>query len=115
MSIFAFSTENWSRPTDDVSKLMGLFAQYLEKEISSLAAAGVRLKMICDFAGFAPELQTRVHAAEKATLQNQAITLMVASNYRVLCDVVQAVKNWQVAHSEANVSQLIQAQLGQHT
>ena len=114
LTLFAFSTENWSRPADEVSTLMGLFVQYLEKEMGSLAAAGVRLKVIGDVAGFAPELQTRIHAAEKATQQNQAITLVVAANYGGQWDLVQAVKNWQAAHPEANVSQLTQAQLAQH-
>lgn len=114
LTLFAFSTENWSRPADEVSTLMGLFVQYLEKEMSALAAAGVRLKVIGDVAGFAPELQTRIHAAEKATQHNQAITLVVAANYGGQWDVVQAVKNWQAAHPDANASQLTQAQLAQH-
>jgi undecaprenyl diphosphate synthase len=114
LTLFAFSTENWSRPADEVSTLMGLFVQYLEKEMGALAAAGVRLKVIGDKAGFAPELQTRMHAAEQATQHNQAITLVVAANYGGQWDVVQAVKNWQVANPEANVSQLTQAQLARY-
>jgi undecaprenyl diphosphate synthase len=114
LTLFAFSTENWSRPADEVSTLMGLFVQYLEKEMGALAAAGVRLKVIGDVAGFAPELQTRIHAAEKATQHNQAITLVVAANYGGRWDVVQAVKNWQAAHPDANPSQLTQEQLAQH-
>jgi undecaprenyl diphosphate synthase len=114
LTLFAFSTENWSRPADEVSTLMGLFVQYLEKEMGALAAAGVRLKVIGDVAGFAPELQTRIYAAEKATQHNQAITLVVAANYGGQWDVVQAVKNWQAANPDANASQLTQAQLSQH-
>ena len=114
LSLFTFSTENWSRPADEVSTLMGLFEQYLEKEMGALAAAGVRLKVIGDVAGFALELQSRIHIAEKATQHNQAITLVVAANYGGQWDVVQAVKNWQAAHPEANVSQLTQAQLAQY-
>ena len=114
LTLFAFSTENWSRPADEVSTLMGLFVQYLEKEMSSLAAAGVRLKVIGDVAGFASELQTRIHAAEQETQQNEAITLVVAANYGGQWDVVQAVKNWQAAHPDTNVSQLTQGQLAQY-
>jgi undecaprenyl diphosphate synthase len=114
LTLFAFSTENWSRPADEVSTLMGLFVQYLEKEMAALAAAGVRLKVIGDVAGFPAELQTRIHAAEAATQRNQTITLCVAANYGGQWDVVQAVKNWQAAHPNANVSQLTQAQLAQH-
>ncbi len=114
LTLFAFSTENWSRPADEVSTLMGLFVQYLEKEMGALAAAGVRLKVIGDVAGFAPELQNRIHAAEKATQNNQAITLVVAANYGGQWDVVQAVKNWQAAHPDENARQLTQEQLAQH-
>jgi undecaprenyl diphosphate synthase len=114
LTLFAFSTENWSRPADEVSTLMGLFVQYLEKEMGALAAAGVRLKVIGDVAGFAPGLQTRIHTAEKATQHNQAITLVVAANYGGQWDVVQAVKNWQAAHPDADAGSLTQDQLAQH-
>jgi undecaprenyl diphosphate synthase len=114
LTLFAFSTENWSRPADEVSTLMGLFVQYLEKEMSALAAAGVRLKVIGDVAGFPAELQTRIHAAEAATQHNQAITLCVAANYGGQWDMVQAVKNWQAANPTLNVSHLTQDQLAQH-
>jgi undecaprenyl diphosphate synthase len=114
LTLFAFSTENWKRPEEEVSTLMGLFVQYLEKEMGALAAAGVRLKVIGDVAGFAPELQTRIHAAEQATQHNQAITLVVAANYGGQWDVVQAVKNWQVANPQAKASELTQEQLAQH-
>ena len=114
LTLFAFSTENWSRPVDEVSTLMGLFVQYLEKEMGALAAAGVRLKVIGDVAGFAPELQSRIRAAEATTQHNQAITLMVAANYGGQWDVVQAVKNWQAANPEAKASELTQEQLAQY-
>ncbi len=114
LTLFAFSTENWKRPEEEVSTLMGLFVQYLEKEMGALAAAGVRLKVIGDVAGFAPELQTRIHAAEQATQHNQAITLVVAANYGGQWDVVQAFKNWQAANPQAKASDLTQEQLAQH-
>lgn len=114
LTLFAFSTENWSRPADEVSTLMGLFVQYLEKEMSALAAAGVRLKVIGDVAGFTADLQTRIHAAESTTQHNQAITLFVAANYGGQWDVVQAVKNWQASNAGATASQLTQDQLAQH-
>jgi undecaprenyl diphosphate synthase len=114
LTLFAFSTENWGRPADEVSTLMGLFVQYLEKEMAALAAAGVRLKVIGDVTGFPVELQTRIHAAEEATQHNQAVTLVVAANYGGQWDVVQAVRRWQLSNPEANVTQLTQMQLAQH-
>ena len=114
LTLFAFSTENWRRPADEVSTLMGLFFQYLEKELDALAAAGVRLKVIGDVAGFAPELQTRIHAAEKATQFNQAITLAVAANYGGRWDVVQAVKAWKTENPSADIAELTQEDLAIH-
>jgi len=113
LTLFAFSTENWKRPADEVSTLMGLFVQYLEKEMDALAAAGVRLKVVGDVAHFPAELQTRIHAAEDATQDNQAITLAVAANYGGRWDVVQAVKNWQAANPSLSVASLTQEQLAQ--
>lgn len=114
LTLFAFSTENWLRPADEVSTLMGLFVQYLEKEMGALADAGVRLKVIGDVAGFAPELQTRIRSAEAATQHNEVITLVVAANYGGQWDVVQAFKNWQAANPAAKANQLTQEQLAQH-
>jgi undecaprenyl diphosphate synthase len=114
LTLFAFSTENWQRPADEVSTLMGLFVQYLEKEMKSLADAGVRLKVIGEVAGFAPELQQRIHAAEAATANNTAITLCVAANYGGRWDVLQAVQNWQAANPQQSVTELTEAALAQH-
>ena len=114
LTLFAFSTENWGRPADEVSKLMGLFLQYLEKEMGALAAAGVRLKVIGDVAGFTPELQARIEAAEMGTQKNQRITLAVAANYGGQWDIVQAFRNWQAANPHASASELTQDQLSRH-
>jgi undecaprenyl diphosphate synthase len=114
LTLFAFSTENWKRPEDEVSTLMGLFVQYLEKEMGSLAAAGVRLKIIGDISAFPPELQTRIQAAVQMTAHNQVITLTVAANYGGQWDIVQAVKNWQQANPSSHVTQLSQEALAQH-
>jgi undecaprenyl diphosphate synthase len=114
LTLFAFSTENWGRPADEVSTLMGLFVQYLEKELDALAAAGVRLKVIGDVTGFPAELQIRIHSAEATTQNNKGITLCVAANYGGQWDVVQAVRAWQAANPARNASQLTQEQLAQH-
>jgi undecaprenyl diphosphate synthase len=114
LTLFAFSTENWKRPEEEVSTLMGLFVQYLEKEMESLAAAGVRLKVIGDISAFPAELQARIQSTEEATAYNHAITLTVAANYGGQWDIVQAVKNWQQANPSLHVSQLSQYALAQH-
>ena len=114
LTLFAFSTENWQRPADEVSTLMGLFVQYLEKELDALAAEGVRLRVIGDVTAFAPELQTRIHAAEAASKDNHLITLVIAANYGGQWDMLQAVKSWHKANPLANVNQLTQELIEQH-
>jgi undecaprenyl diphosphate synthase len=113
LTLFAFSTENWQRPADEVSTLMVLFVQYLEKEMKDLGAAGVRLKVIGDVSGFSDELQRRIKAAEAFTASNKLITLCVAANYGGRWDVVQAVKTWQAANPNRSVSELTEWELDQ--
>ena len=114
LTLFAFSTENWQRPVDEVSALMGLFMQYLEKEMKDLAAAGVRLKVIGDVAGFNAELQQRIRVAEDATNDNNLITLCVAANYGGRWDVVQAIKGWHSVNPRAELGDLTETDVSQH-
>ena len=81
--------------------------------IDRLAAAGVRLKVIGDVEGFAPDVQQRIKATEAATASNKLITLCVAANYGGRWDVVQAVKNWQSANPNRSVAELTEAELAQ--
>ena len=113
LTLFAFSTENWSRPEEEVSTLMGLFLQYLEKELKNLAEAGVRLQVIGDVTGFTQELQDRIAEAVKATARNDGIVLTVAANYGGRWDIVQAVQRWQEAHPQSDLLSLTQEQLAQ--
>jgi undecaprenyl diphosphate synthase len=114
LTLFAFSTENWSRPEEEVSTLMGLFLQYLEKELKNLAQAGVRLQVIGDSTGFAQELQDRIAEAVKATAGNDGIVLTVAANYGGQWDIVQAVQRWQAAHPHTDARSLTKEQLAQY-
>ena len=113
LTLFAFSTENWSRPEEEVSNLMGLFLQYLEKELKNLSQAGVRLQVIGDVTGFAQELQDRIAEAVNATAGNDGIVLTVAANYGGQWDIVQAVQRWQAAHPHNDARSLNQEQLAQ--
>jgi len=114
LTLFAFSTENWSRPEEEVSTLMGLFLKYLEKEQKNLAQAGVRLQVIGEVTDFAQELQDRITEAVKATAGNDGIVLTVAANYGGQWDIVQAVQRWQAAHPQADAQSLTQEQLAQY-
>jgi undecaprenyl diphosphate synthase len=114
LTLYAFSTENWQRPTDEVSTLMGLFIQYLEKEMANMRTEGVRLRVLGDISRFPSELQHRIRDAEADTLQQPKITLNVAANYGGRWDIVQAVQAWQQAHPGADASQLTEHNFGQY-
>lgn len=114
LSLFAFSTENWRRPEDEVSVLMSLFASYLQKEVDDMSANGVRLKIVGDTSKFNPELQALIQSAETQTQHNQKITLRVAANYGGRWDMVQAAKAWQLANPEKNFSLLSEEGLAAH-
>lgn len=101
LTLFAFSTENWKRPQDEVSTLMALFIQYLEKELNNLNKAGVRLKVIGDIQAFPAELQQRIQKAEALTHGNTAIALIVAANYGGRWDIAQAARAWLAANPDA--------------
>jgi undecaprenyl diphosphate synthase len=98
ISLFAFSTENWKRPEDEVSSLMGLFMTYLQKEVDSMNANGVRLRVLGDRSRFSRPLQELIAKAEEHTASNTAITLNVCANYGGRWDMIQAAQAWQRAH-----------------
>jgi undecaprenyl diphosphate synthase len=106
LSLFAFSTENWKRPQEEVSTLMGLFIQYLEKEMKDMQAKGVRLNVVGDISRFPLVLQEKIKATQAQTAQNTAIVLNVAANYGGQWDIVQAVQAWQKANPAQDVSAL---------
>jgi undecaprenyl diphosphate synthase len=103
LSLFAFSTENWKRPEEEVSSLMGLFMSYLQKEVNSMNDSGVRLKVVGDKSRFAPALQDLIDRAEQQTADNTRITLTVCANYGGRWDMVQAAQAWQQAHPGQNL------------
>ena len=114
LTLFAFSTENWSRPEEEVSNLMGIFLRYLDKELKNLSQADVRLQVIGDISGFAQELQESIAIAIKATADNDGINLTIAANYGGHWDIVQAVQCWQAENPSADAQGLTQKQLAQY-
>lgn len=98
LTLFAFSTENWSRPPDEVSGLIGLLVQYLNKEVDDMNANGVRLKLVGDRAGFDSRLQSLMQRAEEKTAHNDRLTLTIAANYGGRWDMLQALRGWMRAH-----------------
>ena len=114
VTLFAFSTENWQRPQDEVSSLMRLLSIYLKREIRNMNAKGVRLKVIGDATQFDASIQALIHNAEASTAHNDTITLTIAANYGGRQDMLQAVRSWQAAHPGESVDTLTEASLSQH-
>lgn len=92
LTVFAFSSENWNRPNEEVGFLMNLFLSTLEKETDKLHANHIRLKVIGDTGRFDPALQKAIARAEEKTSANSALTLTVCANYGGQWDIVQAVR-----------------------
>ena len=90
LTLFAFSSENWQRPLEEVSYLMDLFVTGLEREAKSLHKNGVRLRVIGDRSRFAEKLQQRMAEAEAMTAGNTALTLNIAANYGGQWDIINA-------------------------
>ncbi|MEY5029624.1 MAG: hypothetical protein RLZ63_1939 [Pseudomonadota bacterium] len=114
LSLFAFSTENWKRPQEEVSSLMSLFMTYLQKEVDTMNNNGVRLLVAGDRSRFAPALQDLIAQAEAKTANNTAITLIVCANYGGRWDLLQAATAWQQAHPEQDLSGMTEEGLAQH-
>ena len=91
LTVFAFSSENWTRPADEVNALMRFFVDGLTREAEPLSEAGIRLHVVGDTKGFSPELQAAIRTAEQMTEGAQAMTLNICANYGGRWDVVDAV------------------------
>lgn len=90
LTLFAFSSENWRRPAEEVSFLMRLFVLSLEQEVGKLHENGIRFRVIGDLSRFEPELARLIRAAEELTAANDRLTLTVAANYGGRWDILQA-------------------------
>ena len=92
LTLFAFSSENWQRPADEVGALMELFLKALDREVDELHGHGVRIRFVGELAAFAPALAARMHAAMDRTAANARLQLNVAVNYGGRWDIAQAAK-----------------------
>jgi undecaprenyl diphosphate synthase len=90
LTVFAFSSENWKRPSDEVSGLMGLVLVAVSKYLSKLAGEGVRIRIVGDRSAVSDKVRAAWQHAEAATAHNTRITLSVAFNYGGRWDIVQA-------------------------
>lgn len=90
LTLFAFSSENWGRPSTEVKVLMELFVTVLKREVAELNKNDVQLRIVGDLSRFSPRLQEHIVDAEAATAQNKSLILNVAANYGGRWDIVQA-------------------------
>ncbi len=97
LTLFAFSSENWRRPAEEVSLLMQLFVTALQQEVEKLNRNGVRLRVIGDLSRFDPRLQELIRNAEAATAGNTRLHLTIAANYGGRWDILQAVNRLAAA------------------
>ena len=91
LTLFAFSSENWRRPTEEVSLLMGLFISALEREVERFHAHGIRFQVAGDISRFEQKLQDAIVRAEQKTQANTRLTFTICANYGGRWDIMQAV------------------------
>jgi undecaprenyl diphosphate synthase len=99
LTLFAFSSENWRRPADEVALLMQLFIGALEGEVQKLHRNGVRLKVIGERGRFDPKIQALIADGELLTAANRGLTLTIAANYGGRWDILQALSRFSKENS----------------
>jgi undecaprenyl diphosphate synthase len=92
LTIFAFSSENWQRPAEEVTRLMELFVESIDKEVDELHANGIRVRFIGDLSRLRAGLEDKIRAAEARTSSNTRMTLYVAVSYGGRWDIVEAAR-----------------------
>lgn len=114
LTLFAFSSENWQRPQEEVGALMSLFVRALDMEVDELSAHGVRLRFIGDLDAFDAPLRQRMHAAMQSTAGNTQLQVNVAVNYGGRWDITQACRQaaQAVARGELGLDQIDEARVG---
>ncbi|MET1023396.1 MAG: polyprenyl diphosphate synthase [Pseudoxanthomonas sp.] len=114
LTLFAFSSENWGRPAEEVGALMKLFMGALEREVDELHRRGVRVRFIGQRDRFAPAIVQRMDAAEALTVANTALTLVIAASYGGRQDMALAARALavEVAAGRLNPEDIDEARLG---
>lgn len=106
LTLYAFSSENWNRPAQEVSALMELFVWALDSEVKSLHRHNVRLRIIGDTSRFNSRLQERIRKSEALTAGNTGLTLNIAANYGGRWDIVRESGNWLKRCSKETCNQI---------
>lgn len=112
LTLFAFSSENWRRPQEEVSLLMRLFVTALEREVAKMHTNSIRLKVVGDLSRFDDKLQTMIASAQRKTAANTGLTLTICANYGGRWDIMQAVN--KMTEREAGTQGFSEEDLGPH-
>ncbi len=104
LTVFGFSTENWSRPPEEISELMRLLRMYLRAETAELHQSGVRLRVMGDRSMFDHEVVELIGNAERLTENNKDLVLNIALNYGGRQEVLQAASRWAQACAEKGLA-----------
>lgn len=112
LTLFAFSSENWRRPEEEVSLLMRLFVTALEREVAKMHANDIRLKVVGDLSRFDLKLREMIANAERRTANNTRLTLSICANYGGRWDIMQATSKMIAANP--GVTDFSEEQLAEH-
>jgi undecaprenyl diphosphate synthase len=105
LTLFAFSSENWRRPPEEVSFLMQLFLRSLEQEVGKLDANGIRFKVVGDLSPFDDRIIEHIRRGEELTAKNTRLTLTVAANYGGRWDILQAANRCRAESPQAEITE----------
>ena len=116
LTLFAFSSENWKRPEEEITNLMGLFMLALDREAKSMARNNVKLQIIGDLSFFSDKLQTKIKQVEELTAHCDGLRLIVAANYGGRWDITEATKALakKVAAGEVDAELLNEDDISSH-
>ena len=113
LTIFSFSAENWSRPRSEITELMGLLRRFIRHDLAELHSAGVRVRILGERNGLAPDISRLLEEAEDLTRANTKLTLVVAFNYgarqeiaRAALRIVEAIARGEITSAEVTADRI---------
>jgi undecaprenyl diphosphate synthase len=113
LTLFAFSSENWRRPTEEIAYLMQLFITVLRQEVIKLHENGIRFKVIGDLTKFEPKIIEFIRNGEELTAANTRLTLTIAANYGGRWDIMRAVRKMYMQDQKL-INNFVEEDLSQH-
>lgn len=116
LTVYAFSTENWKRPADEVQALMKLFRQYLEEALRDFQEENIKVIFLGDKSGFAPELQELIERTEEASAHKTGMVLNIAMNYGGRDEIAKAARELaqEVKEGKLSVGEIDEQAISNH-